>query len=321
MLTSDTHLVARRYFSLFVLMAFLAIFMIGAVVHLPLAGAAAEPGQKVFATPEQAAAASVEALTANDRPALRTIFGKDSKGLLQSGDAVEDAGEIKTFLDAYKQMHRFRVGPGGKLYLLVGANNWPMPIPLVEGPSGWYFDTPYGKKELLYRRIGDNENTAIEVLQAIVAAENEYHKGSAGGGKEYAAHLISTPGRHDGLAWRSADGKPAGPMGPLAAVALAEGYSAPQPGQTVPVHGYYFRILDSQGASATGGSKSYLVDGKMTNGFAVLAYPAKYRSSGVMTFLAGPDGSIYERDLGPDTAHLAPAITSYNPDSHWHLTN
>jgi hypothetical protein len=303
-----------------VLTTFLAVFVLAALVRIPLTHGAAEPGQKIFATPDEAAAATVTALTANDRPALLAIFGKDSKGLFNSGDPVEDANEVKTFLAAYKQMHRFRVGPDSKLYLLVGANNWPMPIPLAHDSSGWYFDTAYGKQEFLCRRIGANETAAIDALRAIVAAENDYYGSSAGGAKEYAARLLSDPRQRDGLAWQSADGKPAGPMGDLVAAADAEGYN-PQPGKPIPVNGYYFRILDSQGASAAGGSKNYIVDGKMTNGFAVLAYPAKYRSSGVMTFLAGPDGSIYERDLGPTTAHLAPAITSYNPASSWHPTD
>lgn len=294
-----------------------AALLLAALARAPLAVAAPEVGQKVFPTPDAAAAAAVAALTQNDRSALIAIFGHDSKGLLISGDPVEDANDIKTFLGAYAQMHRFRVGPDGNLYLLVGAENWPMPIPLVQGPSGWYFDTPYGKKEFLYRRIGDNELTAIRILHAIVTAENQYHDDADGGAKEYAAHLLSTPGQHDGLAWRDGDGKPAGPMADLAAIALAQGYTAPKPGAAVPVRGYYFRILDSQGAGAAGGSKSYIVDGKMTNGFAILAYPAKYRSSGIMTFLTGPDGIIYERDLGPDTPHLAAALTSYNPNSSW----
>jgi hypothetical protein len=302
----------------FMVRLFFATLLLTALARTPLAGAAPEADQKVFPTPDAAAAATVAALTQDDRPALLTIFGQDSKGLLISGDRVEDANDIKTFLSAYAQMHRFRVGPDGKLYLLVGAENWPMPIPLVQGPSGWYFDTPYGKKEFLYRRIGDNEITAIRILHAIVKAENQYHDAADGGGKEYAAHLISTPGQHDGLAWLADDGKPAGPMADLAAAALAEGYTAPKPGASIPVHGYYFRILDSQGTSAAGGSKDYVVDGKMTNGFAVLAYPAKYRSSGVMTFLVGSDGIIYERDLGPATAHLAAALTSYEPNSSWH---
>ncbi|MGA2410881.1 MAG: DUF2950 family protein [Candidatus Binataceae bacterium] len=282
----------------------------------PVAHAAAEPGQKVFATPDDAGAAMYTALSQKDRPALLAIFGKESKGLLVSGDPVEDADDIKTFLSAYQQMHRYRVGPDGKLYLLVGAENWPMPIPLVKGPSGWYFDTAYGKNEFLYRRIGDNENAAIEILHAIAAAEDKYYGTSAGGSKEYAAKLISDPGEHDGLAWNDG-GKPAGPLADLAAIALAQGYRAPAPGKSIPVHGYYFRILDSQGGHAAGGSKNYIVDGKMTNGFAVLAYPAKYRSSGVMTFITGPDGEVYESDLGPATARIAPAITSYNPDSAW----
>jgi hypothetical protein len=309
MRANHSHLLVRLAF---------AALILAVLARAPLAAAAPEAGQKVFPTPDAAAAATVAALTQDDRPALLTIFGPDSKGLLVSGDPVEDANDVKTFLSAYAQMHRFRVGPNGKLYLLVGAENWPMPIPLIEGPSGWYFDTPYGKKEFLYRRIGDNELTAIRILHAIVTAENQYHDDADGGSKAYAAHLLSTPGQHDGLAWRADDGMPAGPMADLAAAALAEGYTAPKPGSSVPVHGYYFRILDSQGAGASGGVKDYTVDGKMTNGFAVLAWPAKYRSSGVMTFLVGPDGTIYERDLGPATAHLAAAMTSYNPNSSWH---
>jgi hypothetical protein len=290
--------------------------LFGLLACAPYARAAAEAGQKIFATPDAAATAMAGALTRDDRPALLTIFGNDSKGLLKSGDPVEDTDEIKTFLHAYQQMHRFRVGPDGKLYLLVGAENWPMPIPLAQGSSGWYFDTPYGKQEFLYRRIGDNENTAINVLHAIVDAEHDYYGSSAGGAREYATRLISKPGTHDGLAW-SDGGKPAGPMGDLAAIALAEGYRAPVQGQSVPVHGYYFRILDRQGPNAMGGSKNYIADGKMTNGFAVIAYPAKYRSSGVMTFIVGPDGMIYEKDLGAETARRAAAITSYDPDSSW----
>jgi len=292
------------------------ILCLSAFAYASSARAAPEPGQKVFATPGEAGAAMFTALGQNDRATLLGIFGKESKGLLISGDPVEDANDIKTFLKAYNQMHRYRVGPDGKLYLLVGAENWPMPIPLAKDSSGWYFDTLYGKKEFLYRRIGDNEITAIKLLHAIVDAENDYYGTSAGGAKEYAAKLISDPGQHDGLAWNDG-GKPAGPLAPLAAIALAQGYSAPTPGKAIPVHGYYFRILDSQGANAAGGSKNYIVGGKMTNGFAVLAYPAKYRSSGVMTFITGPDGKIYERDLGLATAHAAAGLTSYNPDSSW----
>jgi len=317
---NHSQLIARRYCRLLALTSLLAVFIMAALGRTPLGIAAAELGQKVFATPGDAAAATVAALTANDRPALLTIFGKDGKGLLNSGDPVEDANEVKTFLAAYKQMHRFRIGPDSKLYLLVGANNWPMPIPLVHGPSGWYFDTAYGKQEFIYRRVGANENAAIDILHAIVSAEHDYYGTAAGGAREYTARLLSDPGQHNGLAWASADGKPAGPMGDLAAAAYSEGYK-PQPGKPIPVQGYYFRILDRQGPHAAGGSKSYISSGKMTNGFAVLAYPAKYRSSGVMTFLAGPDGSIYERDLGPQTARLAPAITSFNPDSAWHRTD
>jgi hypothetical protein len=281
-----------------------------------VARADSEAGQQVFATPEDAGRAMFAAIAHDNRHALLTIFGQQSRGLLVSGDPVEDANDIQTFLRAYIQIHRFRVGPDGTLYLLVGAENWPMLIPLARGPAGWYFDTPHGKEEFLYRRIGENESVAIDILHAIAAAENDDYGTSASGAKVYAAKLISDPGQQDGLAWKAA-GKPAGPLADLAAITLAQGYTAPAPGQTIPVHGYYFRILDSQGAHAAGGSKNYIVDGDMTNVFAVIASPAKYRSSGVMTFLSGPDGKVYERDFGTATTRRAAAITSYNPDRSW----
>jgi hypothetical protein len=273
--------------------------------------------QKTFTSPEDAAHAMVDALRKDDRPALITIFGSESKGLLTTGDPVSDENFIQDFLKDYDQMHRFSQGPDGELFLIVGAENWPMPIPLDKDSTGWYFDTPYGKQELLFRRIGENEISAIRILNAIVAGQHEYYDKTHDNGatKEYAQKVLSDEGRHDGLYWKVAAGEPESPIGPLVAEASQEGYGENPRGK--PVHGYYFKMLTKQGKDAPGGAKSYVVDGKMTGGFAVLAYPAKYRSSGVMTFLVDTDGNVLQKDLGPKTDELAKAMDSYNPDEGW----
>ena len=283
-----------------------------------LSGWAAAPEQpKTFSSPEDAARAMVEALNKDDRPGLITIFGQESRGLLTSGDPVEDKNTIQTFLKDYNQMHRFSRGPGGKLFLIVGAENWPMPIPLVRNAAGWHFDTPYGKRELLFRRIGENEFSAMKILKAIVVGQHEYFNETHdnGASKEYAQKILSDDHTHDGLYWKTSSGERESPIGPLVAQATEEGYGANPRGK--PVRGYYFKILTKQGSDAPGGAKSYVVDGKMKGGFAVLAYPAAYRSSGVMTFLADSDGNILQKDLGPQTEELARAMDTYNPNKTW----
>jgi hypothetical protein len=194
-----------------------------------------------------------------------------------------------------------------------------MPIPLDKDTTGWYFDTPYGKQELLLRRIGENEISAIRILNAIVAGQHEYYDQThdTGATKEYAQKILSDEGTHDGLYWKVAADKPESPIGPLVAEASQEGYGENPRGK--PVHGYYFKMLTKQGKDAPAGAKSYVVDGKMTGGFAVLAYPAKYRSSGVMTFLVDTDGNVLQKDLGPKTDELTKAMDSYNPDESWQL--
>lgn len=283
--------------------------------------AASAEQQKAFGSPEAATQAMVDALRKDDRPELLAIFGKDAEGVLSSGDPVEDKNTVQEFLKSYDQMHRFSYGPDGKRFLIVGAENWPMPIPLEKNSSGWYFDTVYGKQELIFRRIGRNERSTIATLNAIVAAQHEYYDQNLAkdAGKEYARKILSDEGTHDGLYWKTAPGEPDSPIGPLVAQASLEGYRNIPQGQKMPVRGYYFKMLTKQGANAPGGAKDYLVDGKMTSGFAVLAYPAKYRSTGVMTFVVNADGDVMQKDLGSKTEELAKKIDAYNPDKNWEL--
>jgi len=292
------------------------LFILSLTATSQAVGEAAQP-QKTFSSPENAAHAMVDALRKDDRPQLLTIFGSKSQGLLTSGDPVADKNFVQSFLTDYDQMHRFSHGPHGKLFLIVGAENWPMPIPLEQNSAGWYFDTRYGKEELLFRRIGENELSAIRTLDAIVAGQHEYFDQihDKGATKEYAQRILSDPGTHDGLYWKTSAGERESPIGPLVAEASREGYGENPRGK--PVRGYYFKILTKQSRDAPGGTKNYVVDEKMTRGFAVLAYPAMYRSSGVMTFIVDENGNVLQKDLGPKTAEIATAIKTYDPNKSW----
>jgi hypothetical protein len=241
------------------------------------------------------------------------ILGPDGKQIVSSGDATEDAENRANFVQRYQEMHRLVKEPDGTTTLYTGAENWPMPIPLVNKGSSWYFDTAAGKKEILYRRVGRNEISTIRVCQQLVAAEKEYYSTQH---NEYAQKFFSDEGQHNGLYWKAADGEPQSPIGPLVASAVAEGYAKRDEGPT-PYRGYFYRILTRQGASGPGGAKSYIVNGKMTGGFAFVAYPAEYRSSGVMTFIVSEDGVVYQKDLGAQTAVLAKAMKEYNPSAGW----
>ena len=289
------------------------------IVLFPSVVVAQEPGQKSFPSAAEATKALINALQANDETALVNILGLDGKEIISSGDEVEDKDNRAAFVQKYQQMHRLIAEPDGKTTLYIGAENWPMPIPLVHKGSTWYFDTPAGKQEILYRRVGRNELAAIQVCRELVDAEKEYYAQSHDGdlGKQYARKLHSDPNKHDGLYWEPASGEAQSPMGPLVASAAAEGYPQGPHQRSEPFQGYYFRILLGQGANAPGGARSYIVDGKMTGGFAFLAYPAEYRSSGVMTFVVDQDGIVYEKDLGPQTAEVAKTLTQYDPDTTW----
>lgn len=300
-----------------------AIAMYSAAGLLIVAMIAMRPGRvvaaeqsKTFSSPEAAVHAMVDALRKHDRPELAAIFGNDMEGTVDSGDPVRDKNLVEGFLRNYDQMHRFSHGRDGKLFLVVGVENWPMPIPLVKSSAGWYFDTAYGKKEIVFRRIGRNERRTIAVLSAIVAAEHEYYNQKHGKDAtgQYAQKFLSDEGTHDGLYWKPAAGEPESPIGPLVAQAVRDVSRSSELPPTL--NGYYFKILTKQGRDAPGGQRDYIVDGKMTGGFAVIAYPAVHGWSGVMSFLVGPDGKILQTDIGPKSL-LAGNIDSYDPDKDW----
>jgi hypothetical protein len=276
-----------------------------------LAASAQEAGQKTFASPSEATQALYAAAKANDTGALEAVLGAASRNLLTSGDPVQDNDVRATFITRFEQMNRIVRETDGSRVLYVGADNWPFPISLRQANGKWYFDTISGKQEILFRRIGKNEYAAMRVMDVLVNAQIDYHKRFA----QYADKWVSSEGKQDGLYWRATEGSPESPIGPLVAYAVAEGYSKSD--QPAPFHGYFFQLLTAQGATAKGGAKGYVVNGKMTGGFAFAAYPADYRSSGVMTFLIDQDGVIYQKDLGPKTADLAKVMTTFNPDKTW----
>src|SRR5580692_9131419 len=279
------------------------------------------PSFRVFASANDAGNALLDAAKSGDKNALLAIFGTDAKDLISSGDAVQDKAAIDGFVAAYPVMHRWRNMADGDQVLLVGADNFPFPIPLKKNTSGqWFFDTAAGKDEILSRRIGRNELAVIEVCGAVADAQAEYfsqpHDGATT--NQYAAKFISDPGKENGLSWKSSEGQPDGPLGPLAAAASSEGYST-KPDVPRAFHGYFFRMLKGQTDKAPGGAKDYLVDGKMVGGFAIVAYPAEYGNSGVMTFIINQDGVVLQRDLGKTTAEVATAMTEFDPngDAGW----
>jgi len=279
---------------------------------------AQEPGQRTFASTEEASGALFEAMRANDDQAPLNILGPAGKDVISSGDSVEDSDARAGFVVKYQEMHRLVTEANGTVSLIVGAENWPFPIPLVNNHGAWFFDTDAGKDEILVRRIGRNELAAIGSLRELVEAQKQYFaRPPANLPNQFAQKLVSSEGKHDGLYWYVASDEFDSPINPLIAYAR-QNIPTDQVGEHVPFNGYMFRILTSQGPHARGGAKNYIVDGKMSTGFAFVAYPVEYRSSGVMTFIVDKSGAIYEKDLGPDTTKLAQTMTTYDPDSTWH---
>jgi len=287
----------------------------------PTSAPAQQRGQKTFSSASDAAAAFLAALQANDQTSLMAILGPDAKAILSSGDEVEDNNDREDFVKKYEQMHRLVAEPDGMTTLYIGAGNWPSPIPLAHKGAAWYFDTDAGKQEILYRRVGKNELAVIQICNDLVDAQREYfsqpHDGGAG--DEYAQKLFSDPGKQNGLYWKVAEGETPSPIGPLVAHAEAEGYTPETDKKPEPFQGYYFRIMNGQGLVRPGKAApfSYIVSGKMTKGFAILAYPAEYRSSGVMTFIVDKDGVVYEKDLGRNTTQIVKSFTRYSRDATW----
>ena len=299
---------------------FVIIALFVAALIAPLCGAAEDSGQRVFTTPGAAVRALVAAAKgSNPQAEIVTVLGPDASQLLSSGDPVADDNARKSFLSHYNEMHRLAYDTDGRVILYSGANNWPFPIPLVKKNNAWMFDTAAGEKELLFRRIGANELFTIDVLHNLVDAQIEYATQARGpsGTKQYAQKILSDKDQRNGLYWPVAQGAPESPIGPLIAMAVSEGYKRGVGGQPTPFHGYVYRVLTGQGKDAPGGPKNYLVKGRMTKGFAFLAYPIEYRASGVMTFMVSQDGIVVQKDLGPDTARIAEEMTRYDPDSTW----
>jgi hypothetical protein len=281
---------------------------------VPQVKAEAHAGQKTFSSEEEAAHALYDAARNNDENAIVAILGPDSHDVVMwNDDPAERKAEYDFFTEKFKQMHRYVKEPDGETTLYVGAENWPLPFPLIQKGGAWFFDVDDGKQELEYRRIGENEMTTIDVCRALVDAEKEYLAMSAppNGAHVFAGKFDSSSGRHDGLYWPNDNVAMRSPIGPFLARAGADG-----PDRT-PFHGYLFRILTSQGPAGPGGARSYIINGKMTGGFAFIAFPAAYRQSGAKSFLTGPNGTVYERDLGPMTTMIAEAMKAFDPTTGW----
>jgi hypothetical protein len=276
--------------------------------------------QRSFASPEDAVAAFVAALRDRNERDLRAILGPEADRVINSGDRYGDQELHRRFVDLYDEKHAIARTIPGHAELDVGPQDWPLPIPLVESSGRWTFDTKAGEQTIVDRRIGRNELRAIRTLLACVDAERDYFElaKQTNGTGVYATRFLSTPGRRDGLYWPTGEGEPESPLGPLIEAAQEAGYPGELVGgKPIPYEGYYFRILTAQGPSADGGAKSYMSSGRMTGGFAIIAWPARFGSTGIMTFLVGPDGDVYQKDLGANTAHAAAAITTFDPDLTW----
>jgi hypothetical protein len=273
--------------------------------------------QEQFETPEAAVAALVDAARSGDRKAILSVLGPDGRAIVSSGDPVADKNVREDFISAYDAKHAIEVEGNGTQTLMLGEDDWPFPIPLINNAGRWQFDTKEGRDEILRRRVGRNELSAIQVALAYVQAQNEYAAlDPAGLGRGvYAQRIVSRQGKKDGLYWPTAEDEPPSPLGELAASASAEGYKAGK--KPIPFHGYYYRILTRQGAGASGGAYDYIVKGKMKGGFALIASPAEYGNSGIMTFMINHDGKVFQKDLGPKTAKLTGRIDAFAPDESW----
>jgi len=288
---------------------------LAAAALLIVAMVATANAQQTFKSADEAADALVKAAKANDDNAMLAVLGPDGEDIISSGDPVDDEATRKMFVEAYDAAHHVAV-EGDKAILIVGKEDYPFPIPLVKKGDAWQFDTAAGRLEVLYRRIGRNELDTIQACLAYVDAQNEYADKDRGAGVGvYAQRIVSQPGKKDGLYWPTSAGEEESPLGEAVAVATAEGYRVGA--GRAPFHGYYFKVLTKQGANVPGGALDYVVNGKMIGGFALVAYPAEYGNSGVMTFLVNHNGRVWEKDLGERTTQIAEGMTAYNPDQTW----
>ena len=301
--------------------AFLALASQGAPEQKQNPSAASQSAQKQFDTPKQAADALVQVAANFDVAAAKEILGPDSEDIVASEDPVQDKNRAAAF--AAKAKEKMSVQTDKKnpnqAILVVGNDDFPLPIPIVKRKGKWSFDTKVGREEILNRRVGANELNAIEICRGFVEAQHEYAQEKHDNSKvnQYAQRILSTPGKHDGLAWKNPDGTWGGPVGEEVAKALQEGYKAER---GTPYHGYYFKVLKGQGPAAPMGEMDFMVGGAMIGGFGLAVAPAEYRVTGVKTFIVGPDGIVYEKDLGPDTLKTFQSMDRYNPDKTWTVT-
>lgn len=283
-----------------------------AVILLCASGVSA---QQTFRDPEAAATALIDAARTGDQQALAKVLGAAGRDIVRSGDDVADAAARTTFVAAYDAKHKIAMEGDNKAVMVIGQNDFPVPIPLVRRDGLWRFDSVAGRQEIVFRRIGRNELDAIQACLAYVDAQNEYAEKDRGTGRgAYAQRIVSSTGKKDGLYWPTSAGEDPSPLGDLVADATTQGYRV---GERKPFHGYYFKVLTKQGRSAPGGDLDYIVGGKMIGGFALLAYPAEYRNSGVMSFIVNHAGVVYQKDLGTDTTRVAERMTAFDPDKTW----
>lgn len=304
-----------------ILFSVLAIASSGKPPSKEQSSAASPSAQKAFATPQQAVEALIQAAADFNVPSLLEVLGPDGQGLVSSSDQVQDKNRAEKFAASAREKNNIEVDPKNskRAILSVGNDDWPFPIPIVKRKGKWYFDSKAGLEEILRRRIGSNELDAIQICRGYVEAQNEYalHKHDGAEVNQYAQHIISTPGKKDGLVWRNSDGTLGGPVAEGIAKALEEGYSD----KSQPFHGYYFKVLKGQGPAAPLGQMDFVVNGAMIGGFALAAAPAEYRVTGVETFIVSYDGIVYQKDLGPDTLKSFKEMDRYNPDKSWEPTD
>jgi hypothetical protein len=276
-------------------------------------------GQKSYATPQEATDALLAAVKSGSTGQLLRILGADAKPLLESGDEVQDRNARARFLELYDASHALTAREDGSQVLEIGADNWPFPFPLVQDKGKWRFDTSAGTEEIIDRRVGDNELSAIQACLAFVDAQREYYTRNPDNDPllHYADVFVSSPGKHNGLYWEAGSGEQPSPLGLGFVKAQSEGYFKEKSNRPEPFHGYYYRILKGQGPNAAGGAYDYVVRDKMIGGFALIAYPADYGNSGVMTFIVNHDGVVFSKDLGQDTEKVAPDMKVFDPDSTW----
>jgi hypothetical protein len=308
-----------RLYRLFFVTSFVCLLLMCllAVARLASAQTTVTTKAKSFPTAEEAANALIDAAEKYDEAGLLAVLGPDSYDIIHTGEPARDREVSQRFAAEAREKNHVALQPRNprRAFLNVGDDDWPFPVPLVKGPAGWSFDARAGRVEILYRRIGSNELDAIQICRGYVEAQHEYAliKRGTSGQNQYAQRIISTPGEQDGLAWKKADGTWDGPIGEKVAAAIARGYSS----RTEPFHGYFFRVLKGQGPAAPLGELDFVVKGAMIGGFALIAFPAQYRVTGVQTFMVSHDGVVYQKDLGPKTLDLAGAIERFNPDKTW----